>query len=156
MSHTTYINEVKITNLYALRSACAELQRTTGVKLSITANAVPKAYFNNQAGLSEAAALVLAVEGAPYEIGVYPASKAGEYELRADLYSGARIQQVLGVPGGRPAGDPTVSTAQTYLGRLLQMYAVHATEQAVLANGGQSERVAQNDGTIQLVIRQAA
>lgn len=147
MSHTTSIDAVVITDIAALRSAITELKRN-GISCDLLENAIPRAYYPNQEGLGEAP-FVVKLSDSKYDVGLYRTDK-GNYEARADLYN----NQVANVLGVTPKEGETKQ--QAALGKLYQMYAIHATTRKATQQGYVVNRTAKNDGTVQLQIAVAA
>jgi hypothetical protein len=142
MSHTTSIKAVKIQSVNALRSAIAELN-SSGTRLTLKENATPRAYFANQAGLGKAD-FVVEVHGAKYDIGLYK-QEDGSYEARTDFWGGS-VQAVLG-------GTATTQerAEQAKMGKLFQMYGIHAATEAARRKGLSVRRITDaSTGTIKL------
>lgn len=144
MSHTTTIESVTISDIYALKSAVAELKQN-GINCELIENATPRAYYNNQSGLEEAP-YVLKLEDCQYDVGFYK-RQDGSYEARADFWAG-HVEKVLGSPARE--GE---SADQARLGKLYQTYAVHAATRKAIEQGYSVNRVVKDDGTIQLVVQ---
>lgn len=144
MSHTTSISSVRIKSISALRAAVEEL-RSNGMSIQMIADATPRAYYSNQAGMG-AAPYVIQLPSANYDIGVYPAADGDGYELRTDLWGGS-VERVLGAKASSAA-----TAEQAKLGRLYQMYAIAATEERASEQGMQVERTLEADGSIQLLV----
>ena len=147
MSHTTTVSTIAITDIGALRAAVDELKRR-GMRIDMIDNAVPRAYYDGQQGLGQADH-VLRLADSKYDIGIYANGKGG-YEARADFYNG-EIERVLGA-----TPQDGEDTYQAKMGKMYQMYAVVAAEQAAFRQGYSPRRVEQEDGTIQLVMEVAA
>lgn len=143
MSHTATVKSIKIQSLTALRAAVAELS-ASGIRISLAENTTPRGYFSNQAGMGQAP-LVIRLADAPYDIGLYE-SEGGGYEARTDFYAG-HIEKVL---GGRATSDATRDQAR--MGKLFQMYGVHAATEAARKKGHMVRRITKSDGKIALEI----
>lgn len=141
MSHTTAIKAVKIQSVSALRSAIAEMAQK-GMQISLKENAHPRAYFNNQAGMG-LADFVVEIPGAKYDVGLYK-QEDGSYEARTDYYGGT-VAQVLGATPTKPE-----YADQAKMGKLFQMYGIHAALEAARRKGLTARRIEKADGTIQL------
>lgn len=141
MSHTTRINGITITDVTALRAAITEL-KAQGVKCDLLENAQPRGFFPNQSGM-ETAPYVLKLEDSRYDVGLYPNTQGKGYECRTDFWGGD-VERHLGTP------NPT--TDQARLGKLYQMYGVHAATRQAMMQGYTVQRSAKADGTIQLVL----
>lgn len=141
MSHTTSIKAVKIQSITALQAAIAELA-ASGIKISLTANATPRAYFENQAGMGKAD-FVVNIPGAAYDVGLYK-TEDGSYEARSDFFGGS-VSRVLGATATKPE-----YREQAQLGKLYQMYGVHAATEAARKKGHSVRRITAADGTIKL------
>lgn len=141
MSHTSAIKAVKITSISALTSAVAELA-SKGVRCSLLQNAVPRAYFPDQAGMGKAE-YVLHLPDAKYDVGLY-LQPDKSYEPRTDFYGGS-VEAVLGV-----AATSEATREQAKLGKLLQMYAIHAATETARRKGLSVNRTTGKDGTIRL------
>lgn len=141
MSHTSSITAIKITNIAALQSAVAELQ-ANGVRCSLSAGGTPRAFFPNQAGMG-AADYVLKLDGAKYDVGFYK-QPDGSYEARTDFWGGS-VESCLGAKASKPE-----TADQAKMGRLFQMYGIHAATQEARRRGLSVRRVNGADGLIQL------
>lgn len=148
MSHTSIINSVVFSDVAALRSAIKELA-SLGVKCELLENAIPRAYYIKQAGMGIAPLVVKLTDG-PYDVGLYQRQGTSEYEARADFYAGY-VEKVLGV--SCPVGG---NKDQAKMGKLYQMYAVHAATRKAIQEGHQVSRVNQADGSVQLEVSVAA
>jgi len=144
MSHTTTIDKVIITDIAALRSAIAEL-KGKGVNCELLESAKPRAYYANQEGMGEAP-YVIQLSDASYDIGLYEREDNKGYDSRTDLYGGT-VQRSVGVKQGE--GE---SKEQAAIGKVLQMYGIHATTRKAAQQGYQVTRTTKNDGTVQLQI----
>ena len=140
MSHTTTIKEIEITDVDALKAAVNELKEK-GIRCDLLENAIPRGYYSNQEGLGKAD-YVLHLEDSPYDIGFYKQNGKNAYEVRADLYAD-KIKKVIGVDGSGPNAS---------MGKLFQLYAVHAATRKAVSQGYQVSRIQKEDGTIQLQI----
>lgn len=143
MSHTTSIKSIKITSLSALRAAVAELN-TSGIKCSLVQDAKPRAYFDNQAGMGQAD-FVIKLDGAAYDIGLYKQSD-GSYEARTDFWGGS-VERIL---GAKPRAQENAQQAK--MGRLFQMYGIHAATETARRQGHSVRRITKADGTVALEI----
>jgi hypothetical protein len=138
MSHTVQINNVEITNLQALRAAVSELQEK-GVPITILENVVPNAYYASQAGMNTEAPIVLRSPQAPYDVAFYEKQNVkGQrtYVPTTDVYGG-HVQRLYG-------------NKHSPLGKLQQLYSVHAVQQQAARKGYRVQRKEQMDGTITL------
>lgn len=143
MSHTSTVTSIKIQSITALRAAISELC-VKGVSCSLIENATPRAFFPDQAGLGKAD-FVLQLAGAKYDVGLYKDAN-GHYEARTDFWGGS-VQACLGAPARSPE-----SAEQAKLGRLFQMYGVHAATEAARKKGHMVRRIEKQDGTIALEV----
>lgn len=143
MSHTSTVKSIAITNIAALRAAVDELAKS-GIKISLIEKATPRAYFSNQAGMG-LADYVVQIPDAKYDIGLYKKDD-GSYEARTDFYGGT-VERVLGA-------TPTSKEAegQAKMGKLFQMYGVHAATMAARAKGYMVRRQAGENQQIKLVV----
>lgn len=141
MSHTSTIKSIAIVDIEALRAAVNELAKT-GMKISLQEGGKPRAYFQDQQGMGNAD-FVIKLDSAKYDIGVYK-NDAGTYELRTDFWSGS-VENILGAQAS--AED---KREQAKLGKLYQMYGVHATLRQARKKGYSATRSVAKDGTIQL------
>lgn len=144
MSHTTAIESIVFSDIQALKAAVNELN-SKGVRCSLDTNAVPRAFYANQQGM-EMAPFVLRLTDCQYDVGFYPRAQGGGFEARTDLFAN-RVADVLGAP---ISGKETAM--QGALGKLNQMYAVHAATRAAAAKGHNVRRVNGSDGSIKLVV----
>lgn len=143
MSHTSTISAVKILSVSALRAAVDELN-ASGVRCSLTEGGKPRAYYDNQQGLGEAD-FVLQLPGANYDVGLYK-SEDGSYEARTDFWGGS-VAACLGAAPSKPE-----NAEQAKLGRLFQLYAIHATTEQAVRKGLTVRRTAGENGKIKLVL----
>lgn len=142
MSHTTTIDAIMFTDMGALQAAINEL-KATGVDCELLQNIKPRAYFSDQKGMG-VAPYVVKLNDARYDIGLYE-SEEGGYEARTDFYGGT-VEKQLGVQ------DNEVSAEQRKMGKLYQMYGVHAATRKAVQQGYGVNRVNKADGTVQLRI----
>ena len=144
MSHTSTINAVVISDVAALRAAIDELKRN-GVKCDLLENAVPRAYYTNQAGL-EQAPYVVQLHDARYDVGLYAREDGKGFEARADLF----LNSVQGQIGSeRSDGE---SHEQAAMGKLFNLYAVHAATRKATQQGYRVTRINKANGAVQLQI----
>lgn len=141
MSHTTTISGITIKDIPALRSAIQEL-KSKGVKCDLLENEVPRAYFDNQEGMGKAD-YVVKLHDSRFDVGLYKNSK-NEFEARADLHAG----HVASVLGSTPKKGE--DARQAAMGKMFQMYAVHAATRKATQQGFTIQRNVLKDGTIQL------
>lgn len=144
MSHTTSIKAIKIQSITALQAAIAELNQM-GVRLTLTANQTPRAYFSNQQGMGKAD-YVIQLADAKYDIGLYKDEQGGGYEARTDFWNG-EVERVLGAQARTPE-----NALQAKMGRLFQTYGIHATMEQARKRGQTVRRIAKADGTVALEI----
>jgi hypothetical protein len=138
MSHTVTVSDVEIVNIAALKAAVNELKQK-GVPCELLENVVPRAYYQNQQGMNEAAEFVLRNESIPYDVGFYKTQNAkGKtvYEPRTDTFMN-HIRNTYG-------------NDKSALGKLTQLYSVHAVTQQAVRQGYRVQRKEQQDGTITL------
>lgn len=145
MSHTATVKHVLISSISALREAVKELN-TLGVKCSLVENAQPRAYFSNQSGMGTAPFVLSLGNGCPYDVGFYPTHDGKGYEARTDFYQG-HVAKLLGVNG-----SDARSPGEQQLGKLFQLYAVHAASAVARAKGHMVSRRVKPDGTITLEV----
>jgi hypothetical protein len=143
MSHTSTVKSIKIQSVSALRAAITELSQT-GVQCSLQEGGTPRAYFQGQQGMG-AADFVIKLGGSPYDIGLYK-SESGGYEARTDFYAG-HIEKVLGGTARTPE-----AREQAKMGKLFQMYGVHAAMEAARKKGHTVRRIQKENGTIALEV----
>ena len=144
MSHTTTISAIVITDIEALRSAIKELKQN-GVDCDLLEKATPRAYYSNQEGMGKAD-YVVRLNRAKYDVGLYKVKEKEGYELRTDLFS----REVSGQLGVKPSKGET--TEQAAVGKLYNMYAVHAATRTAIQKGYKVTRVNNEDGSVQLRI----
>lgn len=130
--------------MVALQGAVMELQKS-GVKCELVQNATPRAYYSGQAGMGEAP-YVLRVNDAKYDVGFYWNEEKKGYEARSDFF-GKSVEQVLGVDCASPE-----EAGRAKLGKLYQMYGVHAATRKAVQQGYGVRRITKADGTISLVM----
>ncbi len=143
MSHTASIKGIKIQSISALTSALAELT-AQGIKCSLTANAKPRAYFPDQPGMG-LADFVINLPEAKYDIGLYK-QPDGSYEPRTDFFGGS-IERMFGVKAADAA-----KTEQAKLGKLFQMYGIHAATETARRQGKTVRRIQGQEGKVKLVV----
>ena len=148
MSHTATINSVVISDEHALRSTIIEL-KSHGINCDLLENTVPRAYYDNQAGMEGKARFVVNLKDSKYDIGLYEREDGKGFEVRTDLYAN-QVNAVLGVKAQK--GE---TSEQAALGKLFQTYAIHATTRAATQRGHRVNRVTKQDGTVQLQINVA-
>lgn len=146
MSHTTEISEIVFTDIASLESAVKELATKHGINCALVKNKAPRAYYQNQQGLG-VADYVLELKDAKYDVGFYKVEGKKGYTARTDLFAGS-VASVLGATAA--TGE---SREQAALGKLYQMYAVHAATRQAAAKGYQVRRITKPDGTISLVMQ---
>lgn len=144
MSHTSTVKSIKIQSITALRAALAELH-ASGVQCSLVEGGTPRAYFTNQDGMGKAD-YVIALPGATYDIGLYKTQDGNGYEARTDFFGGS-IERLIGCKASSPE-----SQQQARMGKLFQLYGVHAATEAARRKGHTVRRIAGADGKIKLEI----
>lgn len=144
MSHTSTIKAIKIQSIAALQAAVNELNEKMGVKCSLVENQVPRAYYAGQQGMG-VAPYVIKLHDCKYDIGLYEDGQGG-YEARTDFFA-QHVEQQLGVQA-----CSVESREQARLGKLYQMYGVHAGMEAARKKGYSVRRVAGKDGAEQLIV----
>lgn len=145
MSHTQYLDGVRISDPVALAAAVKEL-KDAGVNCELMENIKPRAYYQQQDGMKTNAPLTLKLNDGPYDVGFYPTEKAGVLEPRFDNYQN-RIGKILGVER---------DTAQAPIGKLVHAYQVNATMRQAVKEGHSARRVVGQNGGEQVVIRMVA
>lgn len=143
MSHTATVKSIAIQSITALRAAITELAQT-GVQCSLLENATPRAYYPNQSGMGKAD-FVVKLDACPYDIGLYKTAE-GTYEARTDFFAG-HIEKVLGAKATTPG-----NADQARMGKLFQMYGVHAAMEAARKKGHMVRRINREDGRIALEV----
>ena len=142
MSHTSTISGVQIVSISALTAAVAELNKA-GVKCELIKGGTPRAFYANQENLGPADYIVKLAD-APYDIGLYKNGDA--FEARTDFWGG-HVERCL---GGRATTEARADQAK--MGRLFQLYAVHAATEKARRQGHSVRRVVQPSGKIILEI----
>ena len=145
MSHTTEITNVVFKDMKALSLAVQEIAKQTRRDITLQKNAKPRAYYDNQQGMG-IAPFVINLGANSYDIGLYEGKKKGEYTAKCDFFD-RNIEKLFGVecPPGKDAN-------QARLGKLYQLYSVHATMRQAAMQGRQVERTQASDGSIQLCV----
>ena len=138
MSHTTTIKSVEIRDVHALKAAIKEL-REKGVDCTLLENETPKAFYANQAGMSEVAAYVLRSPHVAYDVAFYWDAPKKSLEMRTDLYGGSVA---------RSYGNGTDAP----LGKLLQLYSKHAVIRQAAKQGYRVAHRELADGSIKLTV----
>lgn len=147
MSHTSTIDAVIITDVKALEAAIKELN-TNGVSCELLRNAKPRAYYSNQENMG-VADYVVRLNKSKYDVGLYQREGQKGYEARTDFFAG-QVSSQLGV---KPADGE--STAQAGLGKLYNLYAVHAATRTAVQQGYRVNRKNNTDGSVQLRVQAA-
>lgn len=148
MSHTSTVEAIAFVDLDALRSAIQEL-KDRGLRLDLIENATPRAYFPDQEGLGEAP-YVVKLHDTKYDIGLYPRENGQGYEARCDTWGGY-ISDILGAQATGKEGE-----AQSCMGKLFNVYAIHAATRAAVRQGYAVQRIDREDGSAKLVVNLAA
>ncbi len=143
MSHTSTISSIVISDICALKSAVKEL-KTMGINCELLENAIPRAYSMDQTGMGKAP-FVIKLHDAQYDVGLYQNKDSTGMEARTDFYMDS-VENQLGVK------DSSVSKNQSRMGKLYQMYSIHAATRKAIQQGYRVIRHNKNDGTIQLQI----
>jgi hypothetical protein len=143
MSHTTKIHGIKIVDIEALQSAVAELAKG-GLKIALLKDAIPRAYYENQQGMGKAD-YVVQLGDAKYDVGLYKQAD-GSYEPRTDFFMGS-VQAQLGAKPSKKGNEE-----QAKLGKLLQMYGLHAATAKAKKQGYSVRRVQGKEGAVKLVV----
>lgn len=130
-------------DIKALSSAIAELAKG-GIKIALVKDATPRAYFKDQAGMGKAD-YVVQLSDAQYDIGLYR-QEDGSYEPRTDFFAGS-VERVLGAKASKPE-----NREQAKLGKLFQMYGIHAATAKAKKQGYSVRRQTGKDGEIKLVL----
>lgn len=144
MSHTTAIKGISIQNIAALRAAIDELN-TIGIKCSLIEDATPRAFYPDQKGLGKAD-FVIKLDASRYDVGLYK-NADGAYEARTDFWAG----EVAKVLGGKATAPEHAQQAQ--MGKLFQMYGIHAATLEARRTGKMVRRVTNEEtGQVKLVL----
>jgi hypothetical protein len=143
MSHTSTVKSIKIQSVSALRAAIAEMA-SNGIKCSLEEKVAPRAYSVGQQGMG-VADYVIRLPDAQYDIGLYK-TEDGSYEARTDFFMGS-VERCIGAPARGPE-----SREQARMGKLFQMYGVHAATEAARKKGHMVRRITKADGTIALEV----
>lgn len=143
MSHTASVKSIQITSITALQAAINELV-SQGIRCSLQTGGNPRAFYENQQGMGPAD-YVVKLETCPYDIGLYK-TENGSYEARTDFWAG-HVEKVLGAKASTPE-----SSMQAKMGKLFQMYGIHAATEAARRKGHMVRRINQQDGTVALEV----
>ena len=146
MSHTSTIDNILFVDIHAVAAAIGELN-TQVIKCSLQRNATPRAFYANQAGLGPAD-YVIHLADCMYDVGLYYNKEKKGYEARADLYAN-RIGSLLGSTQPRQPGE---TDNQVQMGKLFQLYAIHAATRKAAQQGYTVRRVNKPDGSVRLVV----
>ena len=139
MSHTTSIAGMKITDVAALKSAVAELA-ASGVNCSLVEGQIPRSYPGNPMSKAD---FVLKLPGSRFDVGFYKQAD-GTYEPQSDFYDGG-VEGIIGAKASAPE-----RAAQARIGKLLQMYGIHATTNVARKKGWTLRRVTGENGAVKL------
>jgi hypothetical protein len=93
---------------------------------------------------------VIRLHDSKYDVGLYRNADDTGYEARCDLWDGD-IQRQLGIPHNQDC-----TREEAALGKLYNLYSVHAAMRAAAAQGHQVQRIDKEDGNVQLVVSLAA
>lgn len=143
LSHTSTITDIVINDVAALHAAVAELKQN-GVRCELVANSKPRAYYATQDGMG-VADYVLRLDDSKYDVGFYKTEDGKSYETRTDFFMG-EVQNQIGVQ------DVTGISNQARMGKLYNLYAVHAATRRASQQGYQVNRINNDDGSVRLVI----
>ena len=88
---------------------------------------------------------VIRLDNAKHDVGLYKDADGG-YEARTDFWGGS-VAACLGAPARSPE-----TAQQAQMGKLFQMYGIHAATEAARKKGHMVRRIAKQDGTIALEI----
>jgi len=141
MSHTTKLEGITITDIPALQDVIKELNRS-GIKCELLENQKPIAFFQNQVGMDKVAPYVIRCAAARYDIALYPKAEGKGFDLSTDLYAN-HVATVFGAPD---------KLKEAPLGKLYQLYGVHAATRQAVRQGYTVSRRTKTDGTIQLLL----
>lgn len=144
MSHTTEIGNIVFSDVEALKAAVTELN-SKGVKCSLEKGGTPRAYYANQQGMGPAD-YTLKLHDSVYDVGFYRDATKKGLVARTDLFGG-HIARVLGVKANN-----SETAQQAALGKLNQVYAVHAATRKAVQQGMTVRRVNNQDGSVRLVV----
>lgn len=143
MSHTATIKAIKIQSIAALRAAVREMNET-GIKCELLEDGkAPRAFYPDQPGMGPAP-YVLKLTDCRYDIGFYAVE--GGYEARTDFWAG-HVEKVVGAEA-----CSIESKDQAKLGKMFQMYGIHATIEAARKKGHTVMRKTGKDGAVQLIV----
>ena len=142
MSHTAVVKAIAIQSIAALNAAIAELNKT-GVQCTLTPNATPRAYYSNQTGMGPAD-YVIGLKNSRYDIGLYKTDNG--YEARTDFWGGD-VEKVLGAAASSPE-----KRDQARMGKLFQLYGVHAAMEEARRKGLMARRQTGSDGKEQVIV----
>jgi len=143
VSHTSAVKAIAISSIESLQAAITELN-SMGVKCSLIANAKPRAYFQNQEGMGQAD-FVIKLDDSRYDVGLYK-TPSGGYEARTDWF-GQDVEKILGTKNYNKGNQE-----QAKLGKLFQMYGVHAAMNEARRKGLQATRQKGADGKEQVIV----
>lgn len=104
----------------------------------------PRAYYQDQQGMGPAPYVVHLVD-CKYDIGLYK-TEDGSYEARTDFWGG-HVEKLVGVQA-----CSVESKDQAKMGKLFQLYGIHATIEAARKKGQTVQRRVGKDGAVQLIV----
>lgn len=142
MSHTSSVSTVNFQDESVLRAAIQEL-KSLGVKCELLENALPRAYFTNQAGMDMPARFVISLPESRYDVGLYPVEGKQGYEARFDEFMGDIAKNLGATPQSRGGAA---------IGKLSQTYAKLAIMRKAMQSGKRVTQATLPDGSIQLVV----
>lgn len=144
MSHTASVKSISIQSITALRAAIEELSQT-GIRCTLVADAKPRAFYSDQQGMGKAD-YVVQLADCKYDIGLYKTEDGKGFEARTDFWGG-HIEKILGSVASSPE-----TAAQAKMGKLFQMYGIHAATEAARKKGHMVRRITKADGVMALEI----
>lgn len=147
MSHTTAIKGIQITSEAAVQRAVAFLQ-SKGSDIELVRNTKPRAYYNNQAGMTDKAELCIKVNGSKYDIGLYKQAN-GTYEPRFDAWA----NDIAKVLGSKDQKSGVTNDHEHHIGAFLQEYSIAAASIQSESEGRFVERVETKSGDVKLMVR---
>jgi hypothetical protein len=144
MSHTSTIAGIVMADKTIVAQAIEEL-KSQGIRCELLENAKPRAYYSDQSGMGTAP-LVVKLQDAKYDVGLYPRGDGKGFEARTDFFGGS-VEKVLGAQTAN-SGE----REQAKLGKLYQAYAIQAATREAIRKGYSVQRINKADGSVQLQV----
>ena len=147
MSHNVTIKGVKITDVHALKSAVRELnQKNPTLKLKVTETGK----FRTWPGQDDTCAFAVEIPGSSHDLG-FVKQTDGSFAPVFDPFGGG-VGRAIGADWAH-VPSCSMHSPEAAIGRLMQLYAVHAVERQALNQGlSTSRQLDDKTGQIAVVV----